>query len=99
MPQKTVTVRLARVSTRPEDAEVVVCSQCGESLELHQPDAGFPDRMLGTCDVCRTWFLMDLIPGEPAAVMVVLPDANFFLDAMGEGGEGPPLTGPPPARA
>ncbi len=88
MPQKTISVRLSRVSTRAEDHKALLCMQCGESLELHQPDSGFPNRMLGTCDACRTWFLLDLIPGEPAAVMVVLPDNGFFLDALGEGGGG-----------
>jgi hypothetical protein len=39
-----------------------------------QPDAGSPDRLIGICEDCRHWYLLDLMPDEGAAVMVLLPD-------------------------
>jgi len=33
------------------------CPQCGSSLTLHQPDPELPDRLLATCEECKSWFL------------------------------------------
>jgi hypothetical protein len=32
---------------------------CDWDLELHQPDAELPDRLLGICVVCKTWYLVE----------------------------------------
>jgi hypothetical protein len=47
------------------------CGACGAPLELHQPDADLPDRLLGICQVCKAWWLLD---GE-AGLMARLPDS------------------------
>jgi hypothetical protein len=36
------------------------CQECESTLRLHQPDPELPDRLLGTCDDCKSWFLIDL---------------------------------------
>lgn len=46
------------------------CSRCGNVLEIHQPDENLPKRLLGTCDRCKAWFLIDL----DEAILVLLPD-------------------------
>ena len=34
-----------------------VCPRCECSLTLHQPDSDLPDRLLATCDECKSWHL------------------------------------------
>jgi hypothetical protein len=55
------------------------CPDCDSHLELHQPEAGFPDRMLGTCHQCHRWFVADFRAGHDEGVIVFLPDSKFFL--------------------
>ena len=33
------------------------CPSCGCLLTLHQPDLELPDRLLATCDDCKSWYL------------------------------------------
>ncbi len=54
-------------------------------MDLHQPDSGFPDRMLWTCPSCATWFLMDVDINKEEAVLVFLPDKNYFWSAIRSG--------------
>jgi hypothetical protein len=35
----------------------ICCPRCEYSLTLHQPDSDLPDRLLATCDECKSWFL------------------------------------------
>jgi hypothetical protein len=35
----------------------ICCPRCESGLTLHQPDADVPDRLLATCDECKSWFL------------------------------------------
>ena len=37
----------------------VACPGCRESLDLHQPDPSRPERLLGTCPSCGSWFIID----------------------------------------
>jgi hypothetical protein len=36
-----------------------VCRACGSELDLHQPDPEMPERLLGTCGDCKTWYLLE----------------------------------------
>ena len=56
----------------------VRCPDCEGALELNQPDERNPDRLLGVCERCSGWFLMDLRPDQTAWMVVPLPDAAFF---------------------
>ena len=38
--------------------------------DRHQPDENQPCKLLGTCDTCKTWYIIDLV----ASVMIALPD-------------------------
>jgi hypothetical protein len=35
----------------------VCCPQCDMPLTLHQPDEELVDRLLATCEACKSWFL------------------------------------------
>jgi hypothetical protein len=36
---------------------VICCPWCKCSLILHQPDPDLPNRLIATCDGCKSWFL------------------------------------------
>ena len=54
----TPTRRSASAKTVPtgKDAD---CPNCGDELLIHQPDPETPDRLLGTCDECKSWYLLN----------------------------------------
>jgi hypothetical protein len=41
----------------PRTGILFQCPQCGHALALHQPDPELPDRLLGTCEECKSWYL------------------------------------------
>ncbi len=47
--------------SEPDSTEndALVCRICGCDLTLHQPDPEMPERILGTCDECKAWYLLD----------------------------------------
>lgn len=67
----TISLALGLLALSPdgEDTAAVRCPACRRPLTLHQPDPGWPDRLVGTCEGCRTWLLIDAAMG----VMVRLP--------------------------
>jgi hypothetical protein len=53
----------------------VSCLNCSKTLDVHQPDADLPYRMLATCPECKRWHLVDCDPEAPRARITLLPDA------------------------
>jgi hypothetical protein len=47
-----------------ESRALTPCQKCGCELQLHQPDPDLPTRLLGTCEECKSWFLLDLVAGS-----------------------------------
>jgi hypothetical protein len=35
-----------------------VCPTCTGSLTVHQPDPDLPNRLLGVCHDCKSWFFL-----------------------------------------
>jgi hypothetical protein len=60
----------------------VHCIKCNTSLDLLQPATDFPDRLLGVCKSCGRWALIELVPDEPEAVMILLPEGGWALNAL-----------------
>jgi hypothetical protein len=48
----------------------ICCPQCENSLALHQPDPELPNRLLATCDDCKSWFLTD----SDGVTLVAIPN-------------------------
>jgi uncharacterized protein YbaR (Trm112 family) len=53
------------------------CPYCECPLTLHQPDAELPERLLATCDNCKSWYVTDaqgikLIPVSDLADEIAL---------------------------
>ena len=70
-------LKLIRLAGELNDRTGVRCPACRDYLFLHQPDEECPDRLLGTCDECRAWFLID----AAGKVMVRLPDEEELRDS------------------
>ncbi len=81
---RTIAVSLTavRYSTLPENYDEGRCLACDGPLDLHQLDLSSPDRIVGLCELCGAWYMMDLIPGTDEAVMVALPDSPTILDGF-----------------
>ena len=51
-----------------------LCLKCSLPLSLSQPDLNSPERILGVCERCKGWFLIDLIPDQTEGLLWGLPD-------------------------
>jgi hypothetical protein len=65
-----VAMDLIRLPFRSDDLSSILCTKCYSLLERHQLDTELPSRMLGTCESCKAWYLIDVEEG----LMVLLPD-------------------------
>src|SRR3954462_10293230 len=75
---------LLRFPAALEDPVAASCLHCASPLALHQPDPDSPERMLGVCEQCKHWFLIDLLPQQCEGVMVRLPDTQVIRELSRE---------------
>jgi hypothetical protein len=75
-------IPIPQPSSDPCGATRADCTNCGCDLAFHLPDPMRPLRMLATCEVCGSWFLVDADREKPEAVMVQLPDYGCNWAAM-----------------
>ncbi len=48
------------------------CHGCSETLDIEQPSAERPDRLLGVCPSCGAWEIIEIVePGFDAWVTVI----------------------------
>lgn len=57
------------------------CRRCRSTLGLHQPDEARPEHLLGTCDRCGDWYLVE-VGGESEAYIVDLPNVALIREAV-----------------
>jgi hypothetical protein len=50
------------------------CPRCGSHLDLHQPQPNLPDRLLGTCDSCDLWAVIEVGRDGLKTILTVLPE-------------------------
>lgn len=74
----SVSLRYTTVAASLDGLLAAVCLNCRGPLDVHQPDADLPDRMLGTCHSCKTWHMIDFDPDGTSAVVVMLPGFEPF---------------------
>ncbi len=75
-----VPLTIARYSTACGRVDRGRCLACEMALELHQPAVDLPDRVIGVCEGCGRWYLVELIPGLHEVVMVLLPEPGRLAD-------------------
>jgi hypothetical protein len=57
-----------QVSRLPKTIEISAqadCSHCSLPLSLSQPDVDLPGRLLGICERCKRWYLVELDGFDP----------------------------------
>lgn len=60
-----------------------LCLRCESNLDIDQPEAEVPDRLLGVCGDCGSWYLIDIDPENESDVVVMrIPDAQELRDAI-----------------
>src|SRR5437867_1737590 len=73
---------VTRQASSPEHDPLKQCPVCDHELELHQPDADLPHRILALCDNCGGWFLLD----AEVALIVQVPWVEIFRMAGSRSG-------------
>jgi hypothetical protein len=76
-------LRFPAVVEHPVSAD---CLNCSLPLSLSQPDFNSPERLLGICERCKHWFLIDLIPDLTEGVLSRLPDIEVIRALSFENG-------------
>lgn len=63
------------------------CRNCESPLTLIQPDMDMPERLIGACEECKHWYLIDMIPGKGEGIFSKLPDCHVIrgLSQQNEG--------------
>jgi hypothetical protein len=72
-----VAMDLIRIPLHYEEPSEVLCSRCFCALERHQLDIELPSRIVGSCESCKAWYLIDVEEG----LMVLLPDEQDLRGA------------------
>jgi hypothetical protein len=84
--EATLALRYEIIPTRPDGLTPFLCLDCRRQLDVHQPDADLPDRMLATCEHCKGWHLVEWSTDGKTVVVALLSDLT-------------PLRAAEPARA
>ena len=66
-------LRYEIISTSPDSLASFICLGCRGLLDVHQPDAGLPDRMLATCEHCKGWHVIESASDGKTALVALLP--------------------------
>ena len=73
-----IRMRFATVPACLDGLSLISCLSCRKPLDIHQPDPDLPERILATCEACKSWHLVDYDPATDLAVVVLLPDGVAF---------------------
>jgi hypothetical protein len=46
------------------------CPACSKALSLSQPDVNTPDRLLGICEGCKRWYVIELPPEQGGTLVL-----------------------------
>ena len=61
------------METGDDGQPILACLECGSPLENHQPDAELPELFLATCDLCKSWHLVNFEDDDAIATVIKLP--------------------------
>jgi hypothetical protein len=67
----TTSFRFETDAASDQPMSEIRCPGCGDYLVVHMPDPEMPERLLGTCDGCKCWYVMSA--GEGTMVLVATP--------------------------
>jgi hypothetical protein len=83
----SIEMGFSKISHCEKDAVWVCCLNCDSPLGLTQPEAEEPERLIGTCNHCGHWYLLDWHPRSHEGVMLLLPDHRTMLHSFDTNGE------------
>lgn len=66
----THSFRFEMDSGSEEPLTEIACPRCSEYLVVHMPDPDLPERLLGTCCECKSWYLMDAAEQTMTSIVV-----------------------------
>jgi hypothetical protein len=72
--EATLALRFEIVPTSPDVLTSFLCLGCRGLLDVHQPDAHLPDRMLATCEHCKGWHVVEYATDGKTVLVALLPD-------------------------
>jgi hypothetical protein len=72
------TLELLHFPSLREENTGTPCPNCTSVLTLLQPDPALPDRMIGACERCKHWYLIDTVPDLGEGTMLRLPDVQVI---------------------
>jgi hypothetical protein len=78
-----VTLRSTTVPAGLDGRPPMICLNCKKPLDIHQPDADLPDRLLATCEACKGWYLVECGSDGDQVIVVLLPDPSAIRGASG----------------
>ncbi len=68
-----LTLEIKIISFSADEPIPIHCPGCRSALNVHQPDADWPDQLLGTCEGCQSWYLIATSAEESKATLIRLP--------------------------
>jgi hypothetical protein len=80
----TANLDVLRFPSPPEAPAGADCLNCSGSLTLSQPDPDSPERLIGVCDRCKHWFLINLIIDQGEGIISGLPDIQIIRNLSRE---------------
>jgi hypothetical protein len=83
-PAIDVTTSATRLEFEPDETPRAQCAKCQAPLQIHQPEPSIPDRFLGTCARCRSWYFISCTADRTEGVMVLLPTLDALQKALTE---------------
>jgi hypothetical protein len=76
-----------------EGLETPYCRDCKQPLNVHQPDEERPSHLLGTCDGCGSWYLIEIRQDQSKAYLHDLPNVSAIHRAERMGRKKPARKG------
>jgi hypothetical protein len=66
--------KLVCFSVAFERLSTMICRNCREPLDIHQPNSNQPDQFLGICSGCDCWFRIEVGAESSQARVIQLPE-------------------------
>src|SRR5438067_1676467 len=76
--QMTITWTVTSLTISDQGLEAPRCRACQSGLNVHQPDEDHPEHLLGTCDDCGAWYLIEVDANGTEAFLYDLPNVTMI---------------------
>jgi hypothetical protein len=77
-----VSLQAQNVMLPSDGLDRVECLACGAAMGIHQPDAQYPEQLLGVCGSCGEWYLLWVKEGEDEGMAIHLSLISLVRRAL-----------------